>query len=61
MNGRRVTVWVWGKTIKIETDQLLKTKWRASGEYMGEVHQSEDRTEDQAMRRWIEWATTKGG
>ena len=33
------TIKVWGKPIKIETDQLSETKWRASGEYMGESYQ----------------------
>ena len=55
------TIKVWGRPIKIETDQLSETKWRASGEYMGESHQTEDRAEGAAMKRWREWATTKGG
>ena len=57
--GERI-IYVWGNSVKIETDQLSESKWRASGEYRGESHQSEERAEGAALRRWREWARTKG-
>jgi len=54
------TIQMGGDSVKIETEQLSETKWRASGTFRGELHQSEDRAEGAAMKRWTEWARTKG-
>jgi hypothetical protein len=43
----------------VTTDQLSKTVWRATGTYMGETHQTQDRTESTAIKRWREWARFK--
>jgi hypothetical protein len=59
MGDHRVIVW--GKPYEVHTDKLSKSVWRCSGEYMDERHATQDRTEGAAIKRWREWATTKGG
>ena len=54
------TVPVWSKLQTITVYQKSKSVWVAVGEYMGEYHQSQDRTASTAAKRWQEWATYKG-
>jgi hypothetical protein len=58
--GRHI-VRVWDEPHTIETHQKSKSVWVASGEYMGETHSTQDRTEGAAVKRWREWAQYKGG
>jgi len=40
---------------------MIKTDvWIAHGEYMGESHSTQDRSEGTAAKRWREWAEYKG-
>jgi hypothetical protein len=55
------SVIVWGASCTVETHKKHKTVWVASGEYMGEFHSTEGRTEGAAIKRWREWAQYKGG
>ena len=54
------TVMVWGQPQEVQTDRISKAVWRATGTYMGETHQTQDRTENTAIKRWQEWAKYKG-
>jgi hypothetical protein len=56
----RRTVEVWGKRCELETYQKSGSVWVASGEYMGESHSTQDRSETTAVKRWREWAEYKG-
>jgi hypothetical protein len=51
---------VWDKPYTVTTDQLSKSVWRATGEYGGERHSTQDRSEGTAVKRWREWAQYKG-
>jgi hypothetical protein len=48
------------KPYEVTTHQKSKTVWIASGEYMGERHSTQDKTEGAAIKRWREWAEYKG-
>jgi hypothetical protein len=52
-------VMVWDKPYTVTTDRISKSVWRASGEYMGQSHSTQDRTEGAAVKRWREWAQYK--
>ncbi len=54
------TVKVWDKPHTVTTNQKSKSVWVCGGEYMGEYHTTEDRSESTAIKRWREWATYKG-
>jgi hypothetical protein len=51
---------VWDQPYEVETYRKSKSVWVASGEYMGEHHSTQDRTEGAAVKRWCEWARFKG-
>lgn len=51
---------VWDKRYEVTTDRISKSVWRASGDYEGESHSVQDRTEGAAIKRWREWAQYKG-
>lgn len=53
-------VMVWDKPYPVTTHRKSKAVWIASGEYRGEHHSSEGRTEGAAIKRWREWAEYKG-
>jgi hypothetical protein len=57
MNERVI---VWGKTYPVEAYQKSKSVWVVSGEYMGESNSVTDATKGAAMKRWREWAQSKG-
>ena len=52
---------IWDKPCTVTTNELSKSVWRASGNYMDESHSTEDQTEGAALKRWCEWARYKGG
>ena len=54
------TVRVWGKEYEVKADRLSPSVWRATGNYMGELHSVQDRTERSAVKRWREWAEYRG-
>jgi hypothetical protein len=58
MSERKVTVW--GDRYTIIVERKSKAVWVASGEYLGESKQVQDRSEGSAIKRWINWATSKG-
>jgi len=44
----------------VTAERLSPSVWRATGTYMGETHQAQDRREITAVKRWREWAEYKG-
>jgi hypothetical protein len=47
---------VWDEPHLVTTNKKSETVWVASGECLGERHNSQDRTEDAAVKQWREWA-----
>ena len=56
----KIVVRVHGEPHEVTVDQLSKSVWRATGEYMNERHQTKDRSATTAAARWREWAEYKG-
>lgn len=52
---------VWDKPCEVSVHKKSASVWVASGTYLGEVVQVEDRSEMSAVKRWREAATYKGG
>lgn len=58
---RNIPVIVWGKPHQVTVEQRSKSVWIASGDYMGQSHQTTGRSATQAANQWKVWATTVGG
>lgn len=59
--SRQVRVMVWGHPQMVDVYQRSKSVWVATGDYMGQSHQTTGRTANQAAGAWRTWATTIGG
>lgn len=55
------TVQVWGQPQKVDVWQKSKAVWVASGDYMGQPIETQDRSAGAALKRWREAATSRGG
>jgi hypothetical protein len=60
MSEKRCTVIVWGEPQEVIVRKVSKSRWVATGEYIGEAKQTKDATESAALKRWREWAEYKG-
>jgi hypothetical protein len=52
---------VWGSNCEVTVEQQSKSVWVASGDYMGVLLSTKDRTAATALKRWQEAAAYKGG
>lgn len=59
--SRPITVEVWGRQVPVEVHQKSKSVWIASGTYMDQHIQTQDRSRGSALLRWKEAARYKGG
>lgn len=53
-------VLVWDKPYTVQVERKSKSVWIASGEYMGDFHAVEDRSDNAAVLGWLQWARYKG-
>jgi hypothetical protein len=60
MFEKKYTVIVWGEPQEVTVHKVSKSRWVASGTYMGDFKQTKDATEGSAVKRWREWAEYKG-
>jgi hypothetical protein len=56
MTTRRVLVW--DKPYEIEVAKVSKTRWTASGRYLGHWVTTKDASPGAAAKRWVEHAKT---
>jgi hypothetical protein len=54
------TVDVWGKPQTVEVFQKSKSVWVASGSYLGQPVEVQDRSAGAALKRWQEAARYRG-
>jgi len=52
---------VWGQRVPVSVQQVSKSVWIASGDYLGHSIETKDRSEGAALKRWQEAARYKGG
>lgn len=60
LGPKKALTGVWGRSYEVLVHQQDWTLWSASGEYRGEWYKAMAATEDLAIRRWAEWAHSKG-